>query len=149
MQILPDSTKIKRWRDERAWSQEHLADVAGVGVRTVQRIEKGEGASRESLMALAAAFDVNVIDLTRDAHAETLSAVRAERAKGRAALRLSFIIHFASYIFGMFVFAVISMMDGGEGFSMLAPALWWTVGVAGHGLTVVIVEAAMHFKGEG
>ena len=32
MQILPDIEKLKRWREERCWSQEHLADLAGISL---------------------------------------------------------------------------------------------------------------------
>ena len=34
MQMIPNSEKIKRWREERLRSQEHLADLAGIGLRT-------------------------------------------------------------------------------------------------------------------
>ena len=54
MQFYADAAKIKRWREERHWSQEHLADLAGIGLRTIQRVEQGEKASGETLKALAA-----------------------------------------------------------------------------------------------
>ena len=56
MAFKADAEKIKRWREERHWSQEHLAELAGIGLRTLQRIEKGEPAAKETLMALASAF---------------------------------------------------------------------------------------------
>jgi len=37
MSLKTDTAKIKRWREERHWSQEHLADMAGVGLRTLQK----------------------------------------------------------------------------------------------------------------
>ena len=140
MQIHPDAAKIKRWRDERCWSQEHLAEVAGIGLRTVQRIENGEKASRESVMALATAFSVDVMALTVDPKVEAAEFMRGEQARKVAALRLSFWIHLASYVFGAIVFTGISLGTPGEGFVMRWPLIWWTVAVAGHGLTVVIVE---------
>ena len=133
MRLNPDAAKIRRWRDERHWSQEHLADLAGIGVRTIQRIENGEAASRESLMALAAAFNVDVYVLTAD-------------TKGLAALRLSFWISLASYVFGMILFAGISIGAGGGTYLMLWPSIWWTVGVAGHALTLVIVELVTRYQ---
>ena len=45
----------------------------------------------------------------------------------------------------MIVFAAISLSDGQLGYAMLEPTLWWTVGLAGHGLAVVIVELAARF----
>jgi transcriptional regulator with XRE-family HTH domain len=63
-------TKTKELRVKRAWSQEQLADIAGVNVRTIQRIEHGEGASFESLKAVANAFGVNVEELLAPPPAE-------------------------------------------------------------------------------
>nr|WP_315221393.1 helix-turn-helix transcriptional regulator [uncultured Duganella sp.] len=54
---------IKRLRAERAWSQEQLAEIADVSLRTIQRVEADGSASRETRMALAAAFDIDVRDL--------------------------------------------------------------------------------------
>ncbi len=59
------STKTKTLREERAWSQEQLAGISGVNVRTVQRVERGEPASAESLKAIASAFKVDVSDLLK------------------------------------------------------------------------------------
>ncbi|MEQ3746748.1 MAG: helix-turn-helix transcriptional regulator [Henriciella sp.] len=146
MPITPDATKIKRWREERHWSQEHLCEIAGIGLRTLQRIEKGEAASRESAMALAAAFNVDICALIEDPVKQKALAAQEKAIKGRAALQLSFWIHFASFVFGMIVFAAISLGDGAPGYAMLAPSLWWAVGIAGHGLAVVIVELATRFE---
>jgi transcriptional regulator with XRE-family HTH domain len=55
-------------REARGWTQEHLAVVSGLSVRTIQRIEAGTPPSRESLLALAAAFDLAVVDLMDGPH---------------------------------------------------------------------------------
>ncbi|PXW43867.1 2TM domain-containing protein [Dickeya zeae] len=54
---------IKSQRLARAWSQEQLAELSALSVRTIQRIENGERASLETLSAIAAAFGVNVTTL--------------------------------------------------------------------------------------
>lgn len=149
MQFHPDAAKIKRWREERHWSQEHLADLAGIGTRTVQRIEKGEAATYESVMALAAAFNVDVVALTVDPEKEAAKAARTGAKEGLASLKLSFWIHLASFAFSMVVFLAISVSSEGDGFVMLIPAVWWTVGLAAHGLTVVIVMLANAFEQDG
>lgn len=53
-----DPGRLRQLREQRAWSQEQLAEVAGLSVRTVQRIESGSAASPETRMALAAALEV-------------------------------------------------------------------------------------------
>src|SRR3954469_11481260 len=50
-------------RKRRSWSQEELATVAGLNLRTVQRIESDGVASLQSRKALASAFDVEVNEL--------------------------------------------------------------------------------------
>ena len=146
MQINPDAVKIKRWRLERSWSQEHLAEAANLSLRTVQRIENGDGASRESVMALAAAFNVDVIALTFDARTEAKTTAQNKRTKIKDALRLGLLINLASYFFGLLVFTGISLSDGFEGYAMLLPAVWWGVGVAGFGLATFIVEIVSYYQ---
>lgn len=147
MQFDTDAAKIRRWREERHWSQEHLADLAGIGLRTVQRVEKGEQASGETLKALAAAFNVDVMALTVDARSQAAEAVNRSRAKDLAALMLSFWIHLGSWMFGVLIFAGIGVSEG-RLFFMAVPAIWWTVGLGGHALTVVIVNLAMRYERE-
>jgi len=63
MDMKVDSSYIKAQRARRAWSQEHLAEVTGLGLRTIQRIEKTGAASYESARALAAVFEMDVAEL--------------------------------------------------------------------------------------
>ena len=55
--------RVKEMRERKAWSQCHLADAAGLNIRTVQRIEAGEPCSYETLLSLSAALGVNVSQL--------------------------------------------------------------------------------------
>ncbi len=138
MQRIPNAEKIKRWREERMWSQEHLADLAGIGLRTVQRIENGGNASQDSVMALAAAFNVDVVAITMNPEAEAAISAQNSLDEKAATVRLSFWIHLASWVIGMAVFAAISIGEGAP--VMLWPAIWWTVGLISHGATIAIVE---------
>ncbi len=53
---------IKEMRLERHWSQDQLAEMSGLSIRTIQRIENGENAGLESLKSLAAVFEINIAD---------------------------------------------------------------------------------------
>ncbi|MGE0632485.1 MAG: helix-turn-helix domain-containing protein, partial [Pseudobdellovibrionaceae bacterium] len=55
--------RIRRLREKKAWTQEHLAGAASVSVRTVQRAEEGT-LSAETLTAIAGALDVEVKTIT-------------------------------------------------------------------------------------
>ncbi|MBX9609186.1 MAG: helix-turn-helix domain-containing protein [Gammaproteobacteria bacterium] len=56
--------RVKALRAERGWSQDHLAFVAGVNIRTIQRLEKDGSARHETLMAVAQAFGMEVKQLS-------------------------------------------------------------------------------------
>lgn len=51
---------LRRERELRAWTQSHLAEVADLSMRTVQRIERTGDVSMESASALAAALNVEL-----------------------------------------------------------------------------------------
>jgi DNA-binding XRE family transcriptional regulator len=74
MDMLVDAQLIRSERLKRAWSQEHLAQVTGLGLRTVQRIENGSNASLETVKALAAVLELPVEALLTEAPAESLTA---------------------------------------------------------------------------
>lgn len=59
---------LKQLRIGRHLSQEQLAQMSGLNVRTVQRIESGHNASLESLKCLAAVLEVDVDTLNREAY---------------------------------------------------------------------------------
>jgi len=63
MEMKINSELIKSERIKRAWSQEYLATVAGLGIRTIQRIENSGSASLESVKALASVLDLDIARL--------------------------------------------------------------------------------------
>ncbi len=57
---------LKQLRLSRHLSQEQLAQMSGLNVRTIQRIESGHKASVESLKCIAAVLDVDIPTLTQE-----------------------------------------------------------------------------------
>ncbi|CCQ11564.1 hypothetical protein PALB_24650 [Pseudoalteromonas luteoviolacea B = ATCC 29581] len=57
---------LKELRLSKQLSQEQLARMSGLSVRTIQRIERGENASLESKKCLAAALEVDIATLEQD-----------------------------------------------------------------------------------
>ena len=51
---------VKKLRLQRGWSQEQLADISGLSTRTIQRIERGENPSLETLKSLASVFEIDI-----------------------------------------------------------------------------------------
>lgn len=59
-----DPARLKQLRESRGWTQEQLADIAGLNARTVQRVEAGGNASAETGMAIASALDCPLSELS-------------------------------------------------------------------------------------
>ena len=56
--MLIDADKIKTMRLDHGWTQEQLAEMCDVSVRTIQRIEKTGVAALDTTNALAAVLEV-------------------------------------------------------------------------------------------
>jgi|SRR5476649_25424 len=101
--------RIRTLRLAKAWSQEQLADIAALSVRTVQRIENGEQASLETLAAIAAAFGVSVADLyagqAEPAEQEQAKAIDEQLAKIRKRVESE-----AKFYRGLIGFVITSMI---------------------------------------
>lgn len=57
------ASAVKGLRDLHGWTQATLAELSGLSERSIRRIERGEAADRDSLRALARAFEFDDIDL--------------------------------------------------------------------------------------
>ena len=66
MQVRVNGERLQQLRKASAWTQEQLADKANLSARTVQRLERGESASLESVRMLAKVFDVESEELLAD-----------------------------------------------------------------------------------
>jgi transcriptional regulator with XRE-family HTH domain len=53
---------VKFLRESRQWSQEQLADLSGLSVRTIQRVERGDASGFDTRRAIARAFEFEDID---------------------------------------------------------------------------------------
>ena len=128
---------IRKLRLQRAWSQEQLAEVSGLSIRTIQRVERGEPAGLESLKYVAAALRVNVKDLTgeptmldtslNDAEHQALKDVRDIKA---------FYHHLIQYLLTMLLLAGINWWFTPGTLWVIWPALGWGIGIVWHGLSV-------------
>jgi transcriptional regulator with XRE-family HTH domain len=110
MDVQVDRELIRSEREKRAWSQEHLAAAAGIGARTLQRIEATGIASYESVRALSAALEIPVGEL-RSGEASAAPSTAAGEAPPPARLR------FALRWVGTAV--ALAMLAGAGGFLLL------------------------------
>ena len=70
MDIAMNGQLVKKLREERSWSQEHLAAAAGLSLRTIQRVEAEGKASPETRLSLAAALSVELAQLNAQEQSE-------------------------------------------------------------------------------
>ena len=63
MNMLLNNHRLITERHQRAWSQTQLAEISGLSLRTIQRIEKNGNASLESVKSLASVYNLKITDL--------------------------------------------------------------------------------------
>jgi len=74
MEMQLDVQRLKELRESKAWSQSHLAEVAGISLRTIQRIEKSGIASPESAKSICASYDIQIVDICVSEHSKVEAA---------------------------------------------------------------------------
>ena len=136
---------IQKLRLQKGWSQQQLADLSGLSVRTIQRIEQGQVASPESLKSLAAVFEIPFSELKEPAMSVTETIPQPhptpESAEEVLALRhvrklKGFYIHLAQYVLVMLALTAINLLIRPQHLWVVWPALGWGIGVLFHALRV-------------
>ena len=131
--------QVQKLRLQRGWSQQQLAELSGLNVRTIQRIEKGQEPSVESLKSLAAVFNVefstlkeqgmdNVISESQSAE-EILAFNQVRKLKG-------FYIHLAQYVLVVALLAVINALTTPNRWWVQWVIMGWGIGVFFHWLQI-------------
>ncbi len=75
--LNPDGSKIRSLRIQRGWTQDQLAEIAGISSRTIQRAEAADCAAFETVRAIAGAFETDFDQLLKH---NTEPPVNVERA---------------------------------------------------------------------
>ena len=135
---------IQKLRLQRGWSQEQLADLSGLSVRTIQRLERGQTASVESLKALGAAFEMDFSDLKEPEMDTPMSptamsqSVRADEALALAHVRKlkGFYIHLVLYGIIIGFLAIVNLVTYHHYLWFIWAALGWGIGILAHGMRV-------------
>lgn len=126
---------VRKLRLQRGWTQEQLAEMTGLSVRSIQRIERGQSCSLETQKALAAVFDVELSTfrtgddvMNNDSTLSNEEEVAINYARGVKEFRE----HLVMYL----VFAIIFIATMGLGNPVIFwGAIGWGIGVIIHGLT--------------
>ena len=93
---------IQKLRLKRGWSQQQLAEAAGLSTRTIQRVEAGHPASVETLKSIAAVFEVDFSTLNPETamDAATVSPQEQQEKEAFAYVRRLrfFYLHLFQYV---------------------------------------------------
>lgn len=128
---------VRKLRLQRGWSQEYLAEISGLSVRTIQRIERGQKAGLESLNALAAVFEVQLSQLYEDTEMNEQSMTWEEqRALEYVRDVKGFYSHLVTYVLIMVLLFIINYLTSPGYMWAWWTLMGWGIGVVSHGLSV-------------
>ncbi|WP_286272658.1 helix-turn-helix domain-containing protein [Thalassotalea hakodatensis] len=140
---------VKSLRQKHNWSQQQLAQLSGLNIRTIQRVEKGESVGLETLKSLAAVFevDVNVLKNENNNESEPNSTQinkdtlidlenREKIAKEEVKSKKEFYI-LALFLFGIFIFFFLPNYNQGENLgALISTAICFAMIIGAHAITV-------------
>jgi transcriptional regulator with XRE-family HTH domain len=126
---------VQEMRVKKGWSQQQLADISGLNVRTIQRIEQGQSASVESFKALGAAFNVDFSQLQEDTVRNIVSTPEQTEVflAFRHARKLrGFYSHALTYVVVMIGLVALNLLTTPHRIWFIFPMLGWGIGLLSH-----------------
>jgi len=129
---------VRKLRLKRAWSQEQLAQLSGLNIRTIQRIERGQKAGLESLKALAAVFEVTLEELLPEENMSTADNISKEESQIIEHVKdiKGFYGHLVNYLVVITGLFIINFITSPDYYWAWWAALGWGIGVISHGFSV-------------
>ena len=138
--------QVQKLRLQRGWSQQQLAELSGLSVRTIQRIENGSAASTESLKSLASVFEIDFSTLSSEPampDTPTSSPTHTPSASQQEQLALlevrklkGFYLHLAQYVVVIAALCAINLLTTPHRLWFYWPALGWGIGILAHAATI-------------
>lgn len=134
---------VRKLRLKKGWSQDQLATLTGLNIRTIQRIERGQSPSLESQKALAAVFEVGLetfqseaFETTNQEDLKVQDTTQTIDSEEKLALQYAkSITEFYTHLMMFLIFIPVILITKG----VSDPQTWmicvgWTLGVIFHGL---------------
>jgi transcriptional regulator with XRE-family HTH domain len=130
---------VQKLRLQRGWSQQQLAELSGLNIRTIQRIEKGQEPSVESLKSLAAVFNLDFSTLKEQGMDNVISESQsAEEILAFKQVRKlkDFYIHLAQYVLVIAVLTIVNALTTPNHWWVQWVVIGWGIGVFFHWLQI-------------
>lgn len=138
--------QVQKLRLQRGWSQQQLAELSGLSVRTIQRIENGSAASTESLKSLASVFEIDFSTLSSEpAMPDTLTSPSTHTPSASQQEQLAllevrklkgFYLHLAQYVVVIAALCAINLLTTPHRLWFYWAALGWGIGILAHAATI-------------
>ncbi|WP_105169930.1 helix-turn-helix domain-containing protein [Pseudoalteromonas sp. T1lg23B] len=130
---------IRKLRLQKGWSQEQLAQLSGLSLRTIQRIERGQTPSLESLRSLAAVFETTVASLQQELTMKTDTNTAAISDQENKVIEQvwaikAFYSHLIQYGVTIITLFIVNYFVSPHYYWAWWVALGWGVGVISHAL---------------
>lgn len=139
---------IQDRRTAHGWTQEQLAEHAGLSVRTIQRIESGAPATLETLKCLAAVFETTVSTLVEEQNMTAAAEPTATPVAAEPDIREKEAIEYVQMLKGLIthavIFAVLMPCLIGLNF-VISPDDWWFIYVLVAWMGALGLHAALMF----
>ena len=130
---------LRKFRLQQGLSQEQLSAMSGVSTRTIQRIERGAGASTETLKCLAAALEIDFTDLQPEhdmtSHSNGLTDAEREALEHVRDIK-GFYTHALQFAVTIAILAGLNLWFTPQFLWAGFVAIGWGIGVITHGLAV-------------
>ncbi len=128
---------IRKLRLEKGWSQEQLAEMAGVSSRTIQRIENGYEVSTETMKCLAAVFEIDFDYLRQEKNMsdDVISPEERDAIRHVRNVRV-FYPHLIVYVCTMPFLFTLNLMTGPDYIWAVWPLSGWGILVLAHAVIV-------------
>lgn len=145
---MKEHNNVAKLRKSKGWTQERLAEEANLSVRTIQRIEKGEESSLESVGLIVNVLGIPVSDLYTQKNVtdendmiKNYSDEQIEQINERRAKQKVFLLVIVVYAFSMlYIGAQLEHVNNEK--SIVALSLLWTLSfISGWILLIYVRES--------
>jgi len=129
---------VRKLRLQRGWSQDQLAQMSGLSIRTIQRIERGQNPGLDSLKSLAAVFEVDISDLQEEQPMANETSFTYEEQQALKYVRdlKGFYSHALTYVLVLSGLFILNWLTSPGYYWVMWPLLGWGVGLIAHGISV-------------
>lgn len=125
---------VKALRQSRGWSQEVLAELSGLSVRTIQRVERGEPASQDTITALAHVFDEPLSSESSGENMTDQTMTHTTSQEEQGTTPTQFYTHLSIYILVHIALVYINITLTPSFYWVVITLLGWGAGLAGHAI---------------